>query len=924
MKTIPLIHHRLLTLPLLFLVLAAAPQANAQFYFWNTGVTNGQWSDPASWIDETVPNEAGDVVFFENTTSTLVGLEDYTATAGELLFSGPTVLGSTATTNDILNLAMPDESQPVIEVGTSAATVFMYADLASTNGFQKTGPGKLTFRFNGADQNYTGNVVIGSGILGINQNGSLGASNNGIIISNGARLLAEPAANTGTITIPAERSITVVGAQSQFGASPAAVNLVIEGSIGEDAAGRGFVKTDGGTVTLLGNLGYSGETRIAGGALVLGGTAALPPTNLRFNGATGTLDVGAANQAARVIVWDNTAGNKTITGSGGGLTLSGEANQGFTTAINGVVYDLSGLSSFNYNPLNNANREFGASAGGGSATNINVTNTVNFSRTANDITAQFIRLGGGAFNAAGLWTVMKFGQTNNLNAGGDILLGNFQGNADISFYPDLTNAVFRVRGAEGGETPVPLFRIANTVSGGQPTTAIVDLTGGSLDVVATTMDVGSTFTGGSWTASTAVLTMPDGNVVAETLSLARVGPNHSVGTPNIRGTLNQLGGLVTANTVVLGYQQGISASQPTLVANYNLNGGALVAGAITTIGANVGLTNAIPTERNLNLNGGTLRNKPGENLSVNGLDADDPFNRLNVVVGEAGGTVEAGAENAITLGSGALVSGPGNLSKTGAGTLVLAGPAAHLGDTVVSAGALELGATGSLAFTIGGNGTNNALSGTGTALLDGTLLFDLEGASTTDGDSWNVIASSVGKTYGPGFLVGGFDGAGGTWTLATNGVTYQFVESTGVLSVSGDAPVDNYAAWVGYWQTASGGTFTDTAGDADPDGDGFDNNMEFAFDGNPTVGTPALLTATKSGADAVFNFVARKDPPGGATYQVQSTADLAVGPWTNSAVTVSNSLNQTGILVPAEYERREFTVPASSKNFYRVQGTITD
>jgi autotransporter-associated beta strand protein len=916
MKTTPIIRRHIL-LPVLLVLLVSPPKVDAQFYFWNTEVTNGQWSDPSSWVDETVPNEAGDVVFFENTNATLVGLENYTATAGELLFSGNTTLGSTETTNDILNLAMPDESQPNVEVGTSTAAVFMYADLVSTNGFQKTGPGKLTFRFNGTDQNYTGNVVIGSGILGINQNGSLGASNNGIVISNGARLLAEPGANTGTITIPASRAITLAGAQSQFGASPAAVNLVIEGSIGENATNSGLVKTDGGTVTLLGNLGYSGETRIAGGALVLGGSAALPATqNLRFNGTTGTLDVGPADQAARVIVWDNTAGNKTITGSGGGLTLSGQANQAFTTAINGVVYDLSGLSSFIYNPSNNPSREIGASAGGG-----NVTNTVNFSRGTNDITAQFIRLGGGTTNAPGLWTVMKFGQVNNLNASDQVFLGNFQGNANVSFYPELTNAVLRIRGAAGGETPVPQFRVANTSSGNRPTTAIVDLTGGSLDVVATQMDVAINGTGGSWTASTGILTMPDGNVVADTLSIARVATNHAQGTPVITGTLNHLGGVVTANTLVVGNQGGINTSLPTLLANYNLTGGVLVAGAISTIGTNVNTTNEIATVRNLNLDGGTLRNKPSENLSVNGVGAE-PQNRLNLVLGAAGGTLEVGEGNSISLGSGALVSGPGPLNKAGAGTLVLAGPAAHLGNTALNAGALELAPAGSLTFTIGGNGTNNALTGTGTALLDGTVLFDLAAASTTDGDSWTVIAPSVGKTYGPGFLVGGFNGSGGTWTLTTNDVTYEFVQSTGVLSVSGDAPVDNYASWVGYWQTASGGTFTNTAGDADPDGDGFDNNMEFAFDGNPTVGTPALLTATKSGADAVFNFVARKDPPGGAAYQVQATADLAVGPWTNSAVTVSNSLNQTGILVPAEYERREFTVPASAKDFYRVRATI--
>jgi fibronectin-binding autotransporter adhesin len=899
-------------LPILLLLFASPPQANAQFFFWNTEVTNGQWSDPLSWIEENIPNEAGAVVFFESTNSTAIGLDNYTATAGELLFSGPAVIGSTETTNDILNLAMPDELQPVIEVGASTANVFMYADLVSTNGFQKTGPGKLTFRFNATDQNYTGNVVIGSGILGINQNGSLGASNNGIVISNGARLLAEPAASTGTITIPASRAITLVGAQSQFGASPAAVNLVIEGNIGEDTNGRGLVKTDGGTVTLLGSLGYSGETRIAGGTLALGPAAILPASqNLRFNGPVATLDFGSANQTVRTIVMDNTVGNKTITGAGGSLTISGDANQAFTATSNGVVYDFSGLGSFIYN---RTNREFGSSA-----TGPNITNTINFSRVANDISANNIRLGGGASNAPGQWTVMKLGATNNFNAGTDVLLGNFQGNANISFHSDLTNPVLRIRGGTGGDSAVPTLRVANTASGNQPTTTIMDLTGGRLDVVATSMDISANITASANTTSTALLTMSDGNVVADTLSIARRTTNGTSGIPVITGTLNQSGGTVTANNLVVGNQGG--GGQPTLVANYNLTGGVLVAGSISTIGTNVNTTNAIATVRNLNLDGGTLRNKPAGNLTVNGVSAE-PQNRLNLVLGAAGGTLEAGEGNSISLGSAALVSGPGNLNKIGAGTLVLAGRAAHLGNTAVNAGALELAPAGSLTFTVGGNGTNNALTGTGAALLDGTVLFDLAAASTNDGDSWTVIAPSVGKTYGPGFLVGGFNGSGGRWTLTTNDVTYEFVQSTGVLSVSGDTPVDNYAAWVGYWQTASGGTFTNTAGVADPDGDGFDNNMEFAFDGNPTVGTPALLTATKSGADAVFNFVARKDPPGGATYQVEATADLAVGPWTNSAVTVSNSLNQTGILVPAEYERREFTVPASAKDFYRVRAAI--
>jgi len=57
---------------------------------------------------------------------------------------------------------------------------------------------------------------------------------------------------------------------------------------------------------------------------------------------------------------------------------------------------------------------------------------------------------------------------------------------------------------------------------------------------------------------------------------------------------------------------------------------------------------------------------------------------------------------------------------------------------------------------------------------------------------------------------------------------------------------------------------------------------------------------------------------------VQSTTNLASGPWGSAGITPTVSTKQSGILIPAEYERREFTVPASSKEFYRVQGTITD
>jgi hypothetical protein len=101
------------------------------------------------------------------------------------------------------------------------------------------------------------------------------------------------------------------------------------------------------------------------------------------------------------------------------------------------------------------------------------------------------------------------------------------------------------------------------------------------------------------------------------------------------------------------------------------------------------------------------------------------------------------------------------------------------------------------------------------------------------------------------------------------------------------------------------------------------NDTEFAFDGNPTVPTASLLTASTSGGNMTVSFIARNTTPAGASYQVQETTNLTTG-FVSSNVTVSAPLDQSGILLPDQYQRRQFTVPTTgSKKFYRVQATLT-
>jgi hypothetical protein len=103
--------------------------------------------------------------------------------------------------------------------------------------------------------------------------------------------------------------------------------------------------------------------------------------------------------------------------------------------------------------------------------------------------------------------------------------------------------------------------------------------------------------------------------------------------------------------------------------------------------------------------------------------------------------------------------------------------------------------------------------------------------------------------------------------------------------------------------------------------------MEFAFDGDPTVGSPAMISAASSGSGSVFSFLASTNT-NAVTYVVQSTTNLSTVSWTNNTdvtASITNSANQTNppILLTPAYVRREFTVPMTSSNsFYRVRATI--
>ena len=202
----------------------------------------------------------------------------------------------------------------------------------------------------------------------------------------------------------------------------------------------------------------------------------------------------------------------------------------------------------------------------------------------------------------------------------------------------------------------------------------------------------------------------------------------------------------------------------------------------------------------------------GQEVRLNGRDLSTAHwiqlrniggnNTLNNVVLQPGGVDYGIQSDAGTLTIGAIsgetgdrdlyVSGAGNVTipnwdarrdiiMDGTGNLTLAGASSHTGDTIVNSGSFTLAQGATMTFYIGDDGVNNGLLGDGTVALDGAFIFDLTAASTTEGDSWAIIAGSLTESFGGTFSVVGFTNNGGVWTSGDN--QYQFVQSTGTLTV---------------------------------------------------------------------------------------------------------------------------------------------
>lgn len=328
---------------------------------------------------------------------------------------------------------------------------------------------------------------------------------------------------------------------------------------------------------------------------------------------------------------------------------------------------------------------------------------------------------------------------------------------------------------------------------------------------------------------------------------------------------------------------------------------------------------------------GTL-NLMGFDETINGLLGNGVVTSTT-----SGSTLTVGGDDASSTFSGS-VAGLLDLTKIGDGTLTLSGASTHSGNTTVDAGVLELTDTSSFTFTLGANGINNQINGNGTVQLDGSFVIDTTNADTTLTNTWTLVDhATLTETYGATFQVVGFtESTPGVWKKTSGAVAYTFTESTGQVTMSVAAtPFQTWAATNGL------GSGNNAIID-NPDGDGANNLLEFAFDGNPLSGSSSgqiheltvdsdadgdtdkeliLTIAVRTGAPAFTGTTSKSSTIDGITYTVEGSTDLV--DFTTAVQVVPTPITAGLPTLSSGYVYRSFSLSGSNeltdKGFIRAK-----
>jgi len=634
-------------------------------------------------------------------TLTLTGANTYDA--GTTVTAGTLRIGNGGTSGSLVG-----------NIANAGAVVFDRADdstfagaISGTGTFTKLGDGTLALS---GTNTFTGLATIQSGTLSIGNGGTTGSVvagivNNGVLAFNrsNASGYAGAVSGTGSLLKLGAGTLTLSGSSSYSGGTTVnegTLAIAAGGAINHAAADL-IVGSDGltGALTVAGGavtvdrsyLGYDGTgsatvtagTWTTSGALVAGFGVTAP--------ANGTLNIsGGAVQTASAFlgVFGSGTGSATVSGGTwtnvGDLIVGSDGGTGSLAISGGTASTASALIGTSALSTGSVTISGGTWTSSGNVTvgSVDGTGTLTISGSGTALVGGTLSRGDvGTINLASGGT-LQIG----LGSASGILAGDLLNNGTLIFNrSDDSNATGSISGAG----------------------TVTKLGAGTLSLEGT-----NSYTGGT-------------TIAAGAISLGSTGALGTTGTISFNGGALQF---TPANTADYSSRFSTAANQAyaldtngqnvTLATGLTSSGGTLTKtglGTLTLTGANTftGLTTVATGTLQIG-NGGTTGSIAG-NIAV---DSDLVFNRSG------------------TTTYGGVITGDGNVTKLGTGTLLFTGDNLAIGTTTVAAGTLSIGnggTTGSIRGDIRNDGTvvfNRSDSLTYSGNIDGTGDVTKLGAGT--------------------------------------------------------------------------------------------------------------------------------------------------------------------------------------------------
>ena len=273
----------------------------------------------------------------------------------------------------------------------------------------------------------------------------------------------------------------------------------------------------------------------------------------------------------------------------------------------------------------------------------------------------------------------------------------------------------------------------------------------------------------------------------------------------------------------------------------------------------------------------------------------------------------AGTRNAaLHLASNDADENPFDLALTGDGVAVPeiaveqpAGTDLADGTAELDFGSVDLGGTpAELSVTV---------KNPGTAELSGLAVI-VDGPDSGDFSVSGPLATSLAPNESTTFTVSFAPGAAGTRNAALHLASNDADENPFDLALTGDArtPVET-------WRFTEFGLvedFGDAANDADPDGDGLSNLMEYGFQTDPSVAEKSPVNCLKSG-DSFSITYPRNMAATDLTFIIEESADLGISdPWTTSSAQEEILGTDAGV---QQIEAKLSLLPEDFQIFLRVK-----